>query len=176
MIEERSGNVTNYRIEGSLQATRQVDCIDLAQASRDDPPPNLYTGIVKCITSDRPDQAAALFVLASVTARFDALRVVDPTVAGGTQILIMRAFEPLTEAQRDAFGAAMDRLRADPARWSSVCAELRRLGPPRYFPRYLVLHGMRAFTAPNPLEGAMKPDFDLDAKWSEVLVQNVKCG
>jgi len=175
VIQEQAGNITNVRIEGSLAATRQLDCIDLSAVAGDQTPPDLYTAVLKCITQGDYQRAARLFFVASVYSRFDAQRIVDRSAGAGGQVLILRTFASVSPEQKQLFSKAIDTLTKDPQNFQAWCLDIKRLGPPKYFPRYLILHGLNAFTADRPLENALLPDFDLEANWARVLETNVRC-
>lgn len=175
IITERNGNITNIRAEGSLAPTQQLACIDLKDVTAEQTPPDFFTAVSSCIAQADYDRAARIFLVASVYSRFDAQRINDKSAAGGGQVMIIRTFEKFTPEQRQTFGMAVDRLTKTPENFQAWCSNIKRLGPPKYFPRYLILHGMAAFTNPTPLANAMAPDFDLEANWARVLETNVRC-
>lgn len=175
IITERNGNITNIRAEGSLAPTQQLACIDLKDVTAEQTPPDFFTAVSSCIAQADYDRAARIFLVASVYSRFDAQRINDKSASGGGQVMIIRTFEKFTPEQRQAFGVAVDRLTKTPENFQAWCSNIKRLGPPKYFPRYLILHGMAAFTNPTPLANAMAPDFDLEANWARVLETNVRC-
>lgn len=175
IITERNGNITNIHAEGSLAPTQQLSCIDLKDVKAEQTPADFFTAVSSCMAQADYDRAARIFLVASVYSRFDAQRINDKSAAGGGQVMIMRTFEKFTPEQRQAFGVAADRLTKTPEDFQAWCSNIKRLGPPRYFPRYLILHGMAAFTHPTPLANAMVPDFDLEANWARVLETNMRC-
>jgi hypothetical protein len=175
IIQEQAGNITNVRVEGSLAATRQLDCIELPAVSGDLTPPDLHTAVLSCIGQGDYNRAARVFFVASVYSRFDAQRIVDRSAAAGGQVLILRTFAGVSPEQKQLFSKAIDTLTKDPKNFQAWCQDIKRLGPPRYFPKYLILHGLNAFTAERPLENALLPGFDLEANWARVLETNVHC-
>jgi hypothetical protein len=175
IIQEQAGNITNVRVEGSLAATRQLDCIDLPAVSGDLTPPDLYTAVLQCIALGDYNRAARVFFVASVYSRFDAQRIVDRSASAGGQVLILRTFAGVTAEQKQLFSKAIDTLTKDPQNFQGWCQDIKRLGPPRYFPKYLILHGLNAFTSERPLENALLPGFDVEANWARVLETNVHC-
>lgn len=175
IITEQSGNFTHHRAEGSLAPTQQLACIELKDVTAEQTPPDFLTAVSSCMAQADYERAARIFLLASVYSRFDAQRINDKSAGGGGQVMIMQTFGKFTAEQRQAFSQAADRLTNVPENMGAWCASARRLGPPRYFPRYLILHGIAAFTHPTPLANAMVPDFDLDATWARVLQNNLSC-
>ena len=174
IIQQQNGNITNVKVEGSLAATQQLDCVDMSAITSSQTPPNIYTGVTKCIQQGNYEKAARLFYIASVYARLDAQRIVDRTARAGGQVLIINTFANFSPDQKTAFGAASNAL-LQPEQWQAWCSEFRKIGPPTYFPKYLVLHGLNAFSSPKPLENALIADFDMAGTWVKVLNQNVHC-
>ena len=57
--------------------------------------------------------------------------------------------------------------------FSRLCSTMKTLGPPDYYPEYMILHGMKAFLG---IEGdGLKPDFDSDRQWGKILRNNLSC-
>lgn len=175
IITERQGNITSVYAEGSLAPTQQLPCIELKDVTPEQTPPDFFTAVSSCFAQADYDRAARIFFVASVYSRFDAQRINDKSAGGGGQVMIIRTFEKFTPEQKQAFSLAMERLTKTPENFQAWCSNIKRLGPPRYFPRYLILHGMAAFSHPAPLANAMVPDFDLEANWARVLETNVRC-
>lgn len=165
VIQEQRGNITNIRVEGSLAPTQDLPCISTTDANPSHTPPDLHTGVAKCILEGDFARAARLFMLAGIYSRFDAERVADRTARGGSQVLIMRTFAGFSKEQKEEFTKAFNQLVNSRPELQAICTELVRIGPPSYFPKYLVLHGMNAFTSPSPLENALIPGFDSAATW-----------
>lgn len=113
--------------------------------------------------------------MASAYSRFDAQRIADRFASGGGQVMIMRTFANFSLEQRQAFSAAAGRLTKSPDNFQQWCADIKGLGPPKYFPKYLILHGMAAFTQPTPLANAMVPDFAVGENWARMLETNARC-
>jgi hypothetical protein len=55
-----------------------------------------------------------------------------------------------------------------------MCKEVERIGPPAYFPRYMIQHGMGAFLNNGSGDGLVK-DFDAKAAWQESLAGYLHC-
>ena len=57
--------------------------------------------------------------------------------------------------------------------FSRLCAMMKTLGAPNYYPKYMILHGMNAFLG---IEGdGLKPNFDADREWGKILRNNLSC-
>ncbi len=169
IVVEREGNITRGRVEGSLAPSRELGCISLHETQSTYTPPDLHTGIAKCFQTGAFGMAARLFILASGYARFDAERIKDRSAAAGGQVLILRSFAAFTGEQKEAFSHAARRLTGEPSELAALCSDIQKVGPPTYFPRYLILHGLNAFASSAPLEDALDPTFDSQATWSKLL-------
>ncbi|MES2073952.1 MAG: hypothetical protein V4488_26600 [Pseudomonadota bacterium] len=175
LIGETRGNFTNVRIEGSLAATRDLDCLELAQVKNTYTPPDLHTAITKCFAQAKFNNAAQLLALAGVYSRYDAERVADRTAQGGVQVLIMRTFAAFSQDQKEKFSQATNLVLTDPKSIRDLCAAVQTLGPPDYFPKYLILHGMGAYMSATPLENALTPNFDSAGTWARLQDKYLHC-
>jgi len=175
IVQEQRGNVTNVRVEGSLAAAQDLACISLSEAKPSFTPPDLHTAIAKCMSKSEFAKAAQLFMLAATYAQFDAERISDKTARGGVQVLMMKTFSGFSKEQKEEFSRAFNQLAQDPSELQATCSEMSRIGPPTYFPRYLILHGMNAFTSSSPLDNALDPHFDAAGTWSRLQDTYARC-
>lgn len=175
IIEEQRGSVTNAHVEGSLAPTQDLACISLSESKQTYTPPDLHTAIAKCIAGAQFTKAAQLFMLSGIYLRFDAERIADKTVRGGGQVLILRTFLNFSKEQKEEFTKAFNQLAKNTSELQATCSELVRIGPPTYFPRYLILHGLNAFTSPNPLDNALIPNFDAESTWVHLQEAYAHC-
>ena len=162
-------------VPGSLAATRDLACIDLAQALSVFTPPDLHTAVAKCVAESRFTSAAQLFLLAGSYSSFDAERVADRSARGGGQVLIARTVAAFSVSQKEKLTTATVTLLSDAGALRNLCSGVQRLGPPDYFPKYLVLHGLSAATSKAPLDNALAPGFDADTAWVRVQQTYLRC-
>ena len=114
-------------------------------------------------------------MLSGIFSRFDSRRVVDRTAQGGGAVLIMRTFGQFNSEQRDAFGKATSPLFSDTPEKQIICQNIKKIGYPTYFPKYLILHGLNAYTSKNPLENALIDGFNSDSTWENLLDTYLHC-
>jgi hypothetical protein len=76
------------------------------------------------------------------------------------------------------FEAAMKDLMEHPPRHAILCEQVKRIGPPKYFPAYMVNHGLGVLNSalfsqapPTPL----KSDFNAAATWTELQTNYLNC-
>jgi hypothetical protein len=174
IVVEQKGKVTNLTVVGQLAANQPLTCVSIDGVGRDHTPPDLYQGVSACIQLEDYRTAVALFALAGMETRFDAQRVLDKTAGQAGQVLIMGTFNGVPEDRRTKFQAAVRAVAADPEALSRTCATVRKMGYPTYYPEYMVLHGIRAFTA-KPDDPTMEPNFDGAAAWNLLLSTYLNC-
>jgi hypothetical protein len=174
IIGEKHGNITNYRVEGSLAPMQSVGCIPIAAAKSNMTPADLYPGVLSCIDQSRYDMATALFALAGIYARFDAERISDKTAGQAGEVLIMNTFATLTQDRKTQFGAAFNRVTGSPQSLGPLCAAIEKIGAPEYYPKYMILHGMKAFMD-DPYKDALAAEFDKAATWRRLQSDYLHC-
>ncbi|MGC1520979.1 MAG: hypothetical protein WA803_05510 [Steroidobacteraceae bacterium] len=174
IVVEKKGKLTNLDVVGQLASKQPLSCVSIDAVGKDYTPPDLYRGVSACIQQEDYRTAVALFALAGIESRFDAERVLDKTAGQAGQVLIMNTFNGVPQDRRTKFQAAVRAVAADPATLSRTCASIRKIGFPTYYPEYMVLHGIRAFTA-KPDDPTMEPNFDGAAAWNSLLSTYLNC-
>jgi ankyrin repeat protein len=157
----------------SKRACVRLDAIDNSHT-----PIELYSSLNDCMQNNRDADAVALFVLGGMDSSFDSLRVTDKTAGQARTILIMALFGGMTPEVHARFEAATKQLSENPQRHAILCAQVKKIGPPQYFPAYMVNHGMGAVQSalsnnspPPPIE----PNFDAAASWKGLLTTYLNC-
>lgn len=153
-------------------APAELGCIAFDQARPTYNPVDLYKAARACIADHRHADAVPLFTLAEIDGRYDALRVIDPTVRGAAQAARTTTFAAVAESDYAAFSTAA-RKALDPAALPALCAAMRRVGPPAYHPRYM-LGTTRAGLTGISGDGLV-PGFDRDAGWRKALDSYLHC-
>ena len=170
----KNGKVTNFETAGNLQSLSPVDCVPIAALSRADTPADLLVGANKCAAKADYEAAVALYSVAGVYGTFDKLRVRDQSAHEALQALRVNFANSLNEQQKAAFGQVIRHTFSDTSTHDSLCASLKSLGPPNYFPTYMVQHGMNAFSGGTP-GGELQPNFDAAKAWSTALDMAAHC-
>ena len=170
----QNGKVTNMTVAGQLAAKNPLSCVPLNSLDNTRTPPDLYLGVTACIQKDDYRTAAALFALAGIESRFDAARVLDKSAGQAGQVLIMNTFNGMPQDKRDKFGKTVGELAADPNAMTDTCRTIRKIGFPNYYPEYMVLHGINAFTA-KPGDSTLTAAFDAPATWDSLLTAYLNC-
>lgn len=170
----RQNNVTRVTIPGSLAATHNLGCVALEAIDKSVQPPDLYKAIPHCITAGRYPEAVELFMLAGLEVRFDSTRVNDKTAGQAGQVMIMNTFNPLPQEQRQKFAETLNTLIAEPKTLTQVCEGAQKLGPPTYYPEYMILHGIKALTG-DPRVSAVDTAMNGQAVWTRIQHTYLNC-
>jgi hypothetical protein len=180
VIEQHNGNITNVSVEGQLAATRELACIEIQEVSADDTPPDLLTGARRCVEAKDLDRAARLVIMALTYARFDAARVVDVSARDAGQVLVMQFGRTLDADQKTGFAKAYTAAYDDRNAHRSMCTSIATVGPPKYRPDYMILHGADLLARlvnnlPEPAGGPLVPNFDASATWNRLQDAYLHC-
>lgn len=162
------------RANSNEAPTTRAGCVDLDQLDNTRTPPDLYLRVSACIQQDDYRAAVAIFALAGMDSHFDAARVVDKTAGQAGQVLIMGTFDGLPADKREKFAKTVSEVAADPQALAHTCKRIRSIGFPLYYPGYMLLQGVRAFTA-KPEDATLEPVFDGAATWNSLLSSYLNC-
>jgi hypothetical protein len=174
VIAPHGANVGHAAISDQPEARQSAGCLELSQLDNTRTPPDLYLGIAACIQQDNYRAAVAIFALAGMEGHFDAARVADKTAGQAGQILINGTFDGLGAEKREKFARTIKDVAADSQALALTCNRIRRIGFPAYYPAYMVMHGIHAFTA-HPGDPTIEPAFDSAATWESLLKSYLNC-
>lgn len=169
-----SGQVENdEQPKGSLQSLHDIGCTDIAHLRNIYTPADLYPAIPDCVKRDDYDSAVFISVLASVYARYDQMRVADQSKHQAETVLRIKYLGSLTPDEQKRFTAVM-RARADnPMKLTAMCDQIRIIGPPHYFPTYMV-HYPADLSVQMPEQGIVA-DFNGARAWHDALTSFLRC-
>ena len=167
-------SITHYETAGNLVAKHPLLCATVDKLKNTDTPPDLYAGLVDCAKHARYEDAVYFFALAGVYSFFDAERVVDETARAAHSALTRDAMGELDQPTKDAVFAQLKATLGDPAKLPAACMAITRIGPPNYFPQYMVQHGLDAVN--DKVKGnGLVPDFDAKTAWDKALDNYLHC-
>ncbi|HEX5760865.1 MAG TPA: hypothetical protein VF121_16875 [Thermoanaerobaculia bacterium] len=169
-----ANQISNYELPGNLESKYDLECVGQASLSNKYTPADLYRAVAKCVDQGKYKEGAFLFALAGVYGRFDALRVADRTAHQAVDVLFMQALGPLGKAKHKAFKKAIKALVSRPDSLAAACKGIATIGAPDYYPRYMVQHGLDAFSREEPADGLVA-DFDAESTWKEALDTYLHC-
>lgn len=152
-----------------------VPCLQGLRLKNTHTPPELYLGVVQCARERATFPAAAnMFVLAGVYGRYDQLRVKDASAHQAVSVMRMAIDGHLS----DDFRAYLRQIGASRPAMQQMCAMVRRVGPPAYFPQYMVEHGLgatRAALEGHPAPGPLNEKLDKEHAWDEAIEGYLHC-
>ena len=137
-------------------------------------PADLYKAVSICASQNKYLEGAYLFALAGVYGRFDTLRVADKTAHQAVTVLVMQSFGSLSKEKKITFMEKLKKTLDAPDGLAKVCKKIDMLGPPNYYPRYMVQHGLGAFDG-NKTGNGLVPDFDPKTAWTRSLITYLHC-
>jgi ankyrin repeat protein len=170
----QTGPITNVTAAGNLAATKPISCRSLDGLDNTHTPADLFPAVKDCVDHDRYAEATDLAALAGIYGAFDASRVTDESAGQATKVLIMTTLGSVADSRRKLFEDAVRGVNSDPKALGRLCERIRKIGFPSYYPRYMVMHGIRAFTG-DPNKDALKPQFDPKATWVGLQTSYLNC-
>jgi hypothetical protein len=170
----QESNATSAGTAAQLASKQPLGCLPLDQLDNIRTPPELYVGVTACIQQDNYRAAVAIFALAGMDSHFDAARVVDKTAGQAAQILITATFDGLPAEKREKFSKTVAEVAADAPALARTCNRIRHIGFPTYYPGYMLVHGIHAFTA-RADDATLESTFDSAATWNTLLSTYLDC-
>jgi hypothetical protein len=171
VVATQHGNVTNLETKDNLRSFHAIDCVDVSSLTTDYTPADLYPAVRKCIDRGDLERGARLYAVAGVYGRFDMLRVLDESARQAIPVLQLNNLSQVDPAIKAKFQATVHGLLGTD-QLPAVCSQVRKLGPPTYYPTYMTQHGMSAFTGKG---GGLKPDFNAAEAWESSLAGYLHC-
>ncbi len=163
----------------AIENNTALGCVDVLQVSPASTPVAILGGTRACVAEGAYDKAAALSLLANTYGAYDAKRVADVSSHQAVRVAHMGLMSKLTPEQRQAYGDALQRLTAEGSPERTVfCAEMSRMKEPRYYPKYMINHGMKAYNRAMgnaQTASAELLNYDPDTTWADVRKTYLKC-
>lgn len=157
----------NYEAPGNLESKYDIGCIGVDKVESKYTPTDLYKAMSKCVGSGMYKEGAFLFAVAGVYGRFDTLRVVDKTAHQAVTVARMQALGAMDKDKQPTFQESVKATLGNSEGLAAACKEIVRIGAPDYYPRYMIQHGMGAFSRSDAGEELVK-DFDAKAAWKKI--------
>jgi hypothetical protein len=173
--KQKFGNVTvnNYRIEGACASNQNIGCISIGKVKNTFTPPDLLKGAEACIAQGNYNGAVKLIVVANVYSNFDAQRVTDESAKDAGNMAGSEFFSKFATSHDFLAELKRESRINNPKAFKTCCDQIKKIGYPKYYPAYMILHGMRAFRG-DPHKDALVKDFDAEAAWNKAM-QLVGC-
>jgi hypothetical protein len=166
--------VKNQGAKGNVQSLNDIGCTDVAHLRNIYTPADLYRAIPACVKRNDYDSAVFISALAGVYARYDQMRVADESAHQAETVLRMTYLDNLPPDQQKKLAEVLRARTNSPMKLTAMCDQIRGIGPPHYFPAYMVQHGMGAF-AGNTRGDGLVAGFDGARAWNEALTTLLRC-
>jgi hypothetical protein len=148
-----------------------VGCVDISSLNSKNTPTEILLGSKDCLDQNDLSRSARLFGVAGVYGRFDSQRVPDVSAQEVIPAFQSALFGNVDSKTAAAFQATFKGI-DESHELVEMCAQIRRLGPPMYYPTYMISHGMGAFLGPDR---GLKRNFDSAAAWESALKSYLHC-
>lgn len=168
-----TAQITSFSSKDSLKAQNPLKCVPVEAIRADSSAADVAAGALKCLKKKSYGEAAELTMVASAFANFDTRRVSDKSAHIAQQALFSETFRKQSEERMTELFAHMNQLGPESERHKAICAYLESLGPPSYFPKYMIAHGMATFTGSK--EPPLIEPFDAQTSWAATLSEFVNC-
>lgn len=163
--------VKGFQSKGNLETPKPAACVSISQLDSGQNPADIFTGMSECLSSDKYSLAAEMYFAAMTYGIYDTKRVSDKTSHQGLLVLRMNVLGVLSEQKLALLQSEIDAILEDN---EGVCRALVSRGVPTYHPRYMIQHGIGAFTGGQTNKGLVER-FDSEQAWSEAIKKTVKC-
>ena len=171
----KKGNFISVNAKGNLEVTQPISCVDITTLSSKYTPADLFTGISDCLKKDNLDRATRLYALALAYGRYDQLRMIDKSARGAISVLQFNLLSRNDKATQQRLKKEIllhSASSKDKTKFKAMCKDIKKLGKPTYYPKYMIRHGMSVFTGGK---SGVLPDFHEDENWEKIYNVFLKC-
>jgi hypothetical protein len=161
--------------EGNLESPNPCGCVELSEVTNEHNPADILNGMGKCIELKDFEKAAKLFAIAGVYGKYDTYRVKDRSAHQALLVLQQNILLNLNEKDKKKMISNLNKLlEKGSEELNSVCQDIQKVGIPKYFPRYMIQHGIQAFTKKEG--NGIVEDFNSKESWTLALKNYLHCG
>lgn len=170
-----SADITNYVTSGNLESQNNIGCVSAQEVKNNYTPVDLYKGMAICAKSERFQEAAFLFSISGVYGRFDSLRVADRTAPQGLMIARSQIFEDIPKEKLEKLQGFVSKALGSSSDVAAICKDIIRVGPPSYYPKYMVAHGMGSLHYTGEAVDGLLKNFNATSAWKKSLDSYLHC-
>ena len=164
----------SFEAEGNLESSNPLGCVDISEVTNEHSPADILHGMGECLKIKKYEKAAKLFAIAGVYGTYDSYRVEDRSAHQALLVLQRNVILNTDEsAQNGLMNNLKTQLESGSENLNTICQSIREIGIPNYYPKYMIQHGIQAFTK-NEWDG-LKADFDSEASWKLALESYLHC-
>ena len=115
-----------------------------------------------------------MFAIAGVYGKYDSYRVKDKTAHQALMVLQQTFLLNMSEKDQNKLMKSVEKqFRSGSAQLTSICKAIQNVGIPKYYPRYMIQHGIQAFTE-NEGNGLIQ-EFNSVDSWNQSLQNYLHC-
>lgn len=168
-------NIVSFQAKGNLESPKPCGCVDLSEVTNENNPADILNGMGKCIKLKQFEKAVKLFAIAGVYGKYDTYRVKDKSAHQALLVLQQNILLNINESDKNNLIESLDKeLKPGSNELSSICQAIQQVGNPRYYPKYMIQHGIQAFTENNG--NGLVEEFNSDESWILALKSYLHCG
>jgi len=165
--------IVNIEAEGNLAPTHNIGCLPISEMQNAYTPADAALAFQRCLVEENLADAAAMYYFIMAYGDYDKSRVADISAKQAIGALLYPITAGVSPEILEETNAELSKLKDQGSLINSgFCREIVRIGPPDYFPSYMVQHGMAVIT--GSIDEPLLADFDGTEKWAEVL-SRLKC-
>jgi hypothetical protein len=168
---------TNVSVEanGNLESPKPCGCVDILEVTSENNPADILIGMGKCIELKQFEKAARLFAISGVYGKYDSYRVKDKSAHQALLILQQSILLNIDEKDQQKLISSLEKeLKAGSKELSDTCQAIQKVGIPKYYPKYMIQHGIQAFTESK--ENGLIEEFNSLESWNLALKSYLHCG
>jgi len=169
-------NAQNISIEadGNLESPNPLVCVDLSEVTNQHNPADILNGLKKCLELKNYEKAAKLFAIAGVFGKYDTYRVKDKSAHQALLVLQQNAVLDIEEKEKNSLIQNLQKtLKLGSSDLNEICQAIQKIGAPKYYPKYMIQHGIQAFSEKKG--NGIIENFDSDKSWDLALKNYLHC-
>ena len=166
--------VISIEAKGNLESPKPLSCVSLSEVKNEHNPADLLIGMKKCIELKDFKNAARLFAIAGVFGKYDSYRVKDKSAHQALLVLQQNVILNLGDTEKNALVESIKKELSETDSLNEICGIIRKIGAPKYFPTYMVQHGIQAFLEQGG--NGLNENFDSQVSWNLALKSYLHCG
>lgn len=161
--------------KGNLESPKPCGCIELSEVTNQNNPADILAGMKKCIELKQFDKAARMFAISGVYGKYDSYRVKDKTAHQALLVLQQDILLKIDESdKKNLIDHLQNELKSGSKELNAICEAIQKIGAPKYFPKYMIQHGIQAFTEKKG--NGLVDNFNSAESWDLDLKSYLHCG
>lgn len=167
-----NGSDSPYAAAGSVN--KSAECLDKKRLTNKLDPVTLWRSSASCVSAGRYEEGIFIYGMAGAFTVFDAQRVADESAHAAGSAIAMLAFQSLPTDKEAEFKTRVKETFGNESKLSGYCKEIEKMGPPDYYPSYMIEYGLGAISAAHGGQPLVVP-FDSRSAWPKAVKQYLRC-